>query len=89
MIFAEDIKNDTKFRREFICFLDIPLYDQFKKVMFYDVLQQLADKVNLMNFNKKHVNELSVAQKAIQQITGRSAVKDARLTALTTHSENS
>ena len=33
--------------------LKIPLYDQMHKVMFYDVLQQLCDKVNLKNFSKE------------------------------------
>ena len=27
------------------------------KVMFYDVLQQLCDKVNLVNFNKERIKK--------------------------------
>lgn len=32
--------------------LKIPMYSQMSKVMFYDVLQQLCDKINLKNFRQ-------------------------------------
>ena len=36
---TEKLKDNSLFRRRYIMMLDIPTYDKFKKVMFYDVLQ--------------------------------------------------
>ena len=37
--------------------LDIPMYDDFKKVMFYDVLQQLSIHIVMYKNNKKRIDE--------------------------------
>ena len=37
--------------------LDIPMYDDFKKVMFYDVLQQLSIHIVMYKNNKKRIEE--------------------------------
>ena len=38
-------------RRRYMAMLDIPMYDDFKKVMFYDVLQQLAIHIVMYKYN--------------------------------------
>ena len=54
IIWHEKVLTNFTHRRRFVALLSIPTYDQFKKVMFYDVLQQLCDKKNLL----KHSEEL-------------------------------
>ena len=39
-------------RKQFVARLGIPTYDQLKKVMFYDTLQQLCYMKNLRIFNE-------------------------------------
>lgn len=59
--------------------LKIPMYDQLKMVMFYDVLQQLCDKVNLMNFNKDKITEGSQKSKALKLMGAKGLKSDLEL----------
>lgn len=55
LIFPEKVADEVKdgqvevdnslFRRRMMKTLDIPTYDNFTKVMFYDVLQQLCNQI--------------------------------------------
>ncbi len=38
VILHEQIANNDSIRHRFLAYLNVPCYDQFKKVMFYDVL---------------------------------------------------
>ena len=57
IVLRELILEDENARNRFIGKLKIPLYEQFKKVMYYDVLQQLCHKKNLLEFNKEKINK--------------------------------
>ena len=52
IVLRQPILNDPETRKLYIALLRIPMFDQFKKVMFYDVLQQLCHKVSLLKSNK-------------------------------------
>ena len=55
--------------------LTIPLYKQLSYVMFYDVLQMLCHKVNLVNFNKQKIKDDRRKAKVLKQF-GLVKVKD-------------
>ena len=61
--FEGDITDEKDFdinclrRRRYMAMLDIPMYDDFKKVMFYDVLQQLSIHIVMYKNNKKRIEE--------------------------------
>jgi len=42
-------------RRRYIAMLDIPMYEDFKKVMFFDVIQQLAIFIVMYKNNEKFI----------------------------------
>jgi hypothetical protein len=57
VIFPDKIAKNARIRTKFIAKLQIPTYCQLTKVMFYDVLQQLCNKKNLMLFNDGKMKE--------------------------------
>ena len=44
-------------RRRYMAMLDIPMYDDFKKVMFYDVLQQLTIFIVMYKYNEDRIKK--------------------------------
>ena len=52
-------------RRRYMAVLDIPMYEDFKKVMFYDVLQQLTLLVVMQRYNAKKIKNNKRKLKAI------------------------
>ena len=52
-------------RRRYMAMLDIPMYDDFKKVMFYDVLQQLTIFIVMYKYNVKRIEDNKKKLKAI------------------------
>lgn len=66
---------DEEMRQRFITMLNIPTYKQMKYVMFYDVLQQLCDKVNLLKFTKPRNKEEKARSEAMKKM-GIKHVKD-------------
>ena len=44
-------------RRRYMAMLDIPMYDEFKKVMFYDVLQQLSIFIVMYKYNEDRIKK--------------------------------
>ena len=75
IIMHEEILKDQHLRRRFLAMLNIPTYDQLKKVMFYDVLQQLADKVNFLEFNRNRFESERQRVKVFARL-GIKGVKD-------------
>lgn len=63
-------------RRRFLSYLNIPTYYQLKKVMFYDVLQQLCYRVNLVLNNKDALQDKKIEQMGLQAF-GQNKGKDA------------
>jgi hypothetical protein len=63
-------------RRRFLSYLNIPTYYQLKKVMFYDVLQQLCYRVNLVLNNKDALQDKKIKQMGLQAF-GKNKGKDA------------
>ena len=55
VVLIDKLENNPATLRKFITMLTIPMYKQLTHVMFYDVLQMLCHKVNLVNFNKDRV----------------------------------
>ena len=59
--FGGDAGEDQNFdkncmrRRRYIAMLDIPMYEDFKKVMFYDVLQQLTLMIVMHHYNASKI----------------------------------
>mmetsp|Transcript_30965 Transcript_30965/g.38295 ORF Transcript_30965/g.38295 Transcript_30965/m.38295 type:complete len:125 (-) Transcript_30965:534-908(-) len=62
-------------RRRYLAMLNIPTYSQLRQVMFYDVLQQICDKVNFYNFNKENIEAERARIKALKSM-GIKGVKD-------------
>ena len=54
VIFHKRVLADADLRRRFLTKLNIPTYHQMRKVNFTDTLQQLCDKVNLLNFKTQN-----------------------------------
>lgn len=66
VIFKDKILENKSIRDRFLRKLNIPTYYQLKKINFYDTLQQLCDKVNLLNYKKDQVKTLKeLIQKAV------------------------
>lgn len=62
---ADKVSKDKVLRQRLIGKLNIPTYNQVKQVMFYDVLQQLCDKINLVKFNEKHLKQSSAQRNVL------------------------
>ena len=57
MICRDRVLKSQLFRRRFVAQLQIPTYCQLKKVMFFDVIQQLCDKKNFQLFHKERLRK--------------------------------
>ena len=71
MIIARDrVVEDPNFRQRFIAVLQIPTYFQLTKVMFYDTLQQICDKKNLIKFHYQKMADNNKEAMVLQQFSG-------------------
>ena len=61
----KDFDKNCARRRRYMAQLEIPMYDNFKKVMFYDVLQQLTLQVVMYHYNQEQIEKNKKAMKAI------------------------
>ena len=52
-VYQHAVESSSVFRRRLIGALEIPMFDNFKKVMFYDVLQQLIKRAFKLYHNKE------------------------------------
>ena len=55
-------------RRRFLAKLAIPTYCQMKKIMFYDTLQCLCDKKNLLTFNQEMIQKDKVKIETLRKL---------------------
>ena len=61
----QDFDKNCMRRRRYMAMLDIPMYEDFKRVMFYDVLQQLTLLVVMQRYNAKKIKSNKAKLKAI------------------------
>ena len=74
------------YRWRLISVLDIPTYDNFSKIMFYDVLLQLCKQIVNLYHNKEKIAENKAALKIVKLLKGNPNAYDDTLAAL--NSEN-
>ena len=88
--FAGDAADDKDFgmnwmrRRRYMAMLDIPMCDDFKSVLFYDVLQQLAIIILMYQYSGKRIHENMLKLRAISIMKhGAASQKDDVMGAIT------
>jgi len=70
VIFKSIILENKVMRRRLLAKLSIPTYFQLKKVNFTDTLQQLCDKINLLNYRQELISEEYTKKMAIMAKLG-------------------
>jgi Ca2+-binding EF-hand superfamily protein len=68
MLFADKIEKSEEFRARLIVSLDIPTYQNFKKVMFYDVLQQVVNHIVKLHHNREKIAENKAILKVLKAL---------------------
>ena len=66
----KDFDANCARRRRYMAMLDIPVYNTFQKVMFYDVLQQLTIHIVMYHYNKTLIEKNKAKMAVIAAFSG-------------------